>query len=164
MPKQSEQEVLNELKIDSWRHLSKDKFLDFVAAMPNMDKDVVLAAVAQFPNFKDLALGALTTLQAQAEGAHRFNWKSQKRVHQAFAGYRSALQAELDRGQLSTEERFQILGLIREAVEAEGKKDSENKNWLLKVLGGVAAVLLTLGAFAVAVLGGKAGFKGPGGA
>ncbi len=164
MPNQSEQDVLNKLKIDSWRHLSKDKFLDFVSAMSNMDKDVVMAAVAQFPNFKDLALGALTTLQTQAEGAHRFNWKSQKRVHEAFAGYRSALQAELDRGQLSTEERFHILGLIREAVAAEGKKDSENKNWLLKVFGGVASVVLALGVFAVAALGGKAGLKGPGGA
>jgi len=52
----SEDEVKQELGIESWRNLSKDKVLRFAAMMPDMDTEVALKIVEHFPVFKDFAL------------------------------------------------------------------------------------------------------------
>lgn len=41
----SEDDVKKALNIDSWRNLSKDKLLAFVAEMPHMNKEVALKAI-----------------------------------------------------------------------------------------------------------------------
>lgn len=49
----SEQRVLNELNIEDWRHLSKDKIMAFASELPYMDPEVAKAAIAQFPKFAE---------------------------------------------------------------------------------------------------------------
>lgn len=49
----SEDAVKKALAIDSWRNLSKDKLLRFVAMMPDMDKEVAVRTIEQFPQFKE---------------------------------------------------------------------------------------------------------------
>lgn len=151
----SEEAIKKKLNIDSWRNLSRDKFMSFVAEMPKMDREVALGIVAQFPNFKNLVTDAFEGVRQEAESAHRFNWKSQKRVHEAYATYRAALNQELSRDDLSREDRFRVLELFREAVRAEDDKDSQNKAWGLKVLTGVGVVFVSLIGVAFAALGGK---------
>jgi len=156
MSSANEDEIKKALGIDSWRNLSKDKLLSFVSEMPKLDKEVALKIIAQFPDFKSLVSGALNSLELQAEKSHKFNWKSQKKVHQAFKAYRATLDRELERDDQTPEARFQILELFRDAVEREYDKDSENKAFAVKVLTVVGAVVLAAIGGAVAVLGGKA--------
>ncbi|MFF2371646.1 hypothetical protein [Agromyces sp. NPDC058110] len=151
----NEDDVKRRMGIDSWRNLSKEKVLSFVSEMPNMSKEVALKIIEQFPDFKSLVLDSLDQVQRQAEGVLSANWKSQKKVHKAFAEYRRALTTELDRGELTGEDRFRILEMLKSAVDDESQKDTEHKAFglhTLKVVGMVVGVVVVA---AAAVLGTK---------
>jgi hypothetical protein len=149
----NEDDLRKSLGIDSWRNLSKDKLLAFVSEMPNMSKEVALKAIEQFPDFRSLVVDSLTQVQAQAAHAVDVNWKSQKKVHKALADYRKALERELDRENLTTEDRFAILGLFQKAIDQESAKDSEHKAFVFGIIGTVAKVAAVGLVAAVAVLG-----------
>lgn len=102
----SEKDVMKRLNIDTWRNLSRDKFLAFVAEMPSMDKEVALKAIEQSPNFKSMVSETMTSFGQRYESAQKLSWKSQKKVHEAFHSYRETLNRELERANLSVEERF----------------------------------------------------------
>lgn len=152
----SDEEALKKsLAIDTWRELSKDKILSFAAALPTIDKDLALKAVAQFPNFKSLVSEALESIEKTVADGHRFGWKSQKRVHKAFQDQRDALMAELERSDHSPEDRFRILEMLNNAVRDESAKDSEHKaqtRWLVGAVGTAVVVVASVG---LAALGGK---------
>lgn len=153
---ESEDELRKKLEIDSWRNLSKEKFLTFVSELPNMSQDVAIKVLDQFPDFKTLVLDSLSQVQEQATIAVEANWKSQKKVHKSFKEYRKVLKRELERADLSAVDRFAILQLLQNAIDGESKKDSEHKAFVLKALGMVASGAVVVAVAAVAVLGGKA--------
>ncbi|MPV37112.1 hypothetical protein [Georgenia subflava] len=158
----AEVELMKRLGIESWRNLSKDKFMTFVSDLPNMDREVALKVVAQFPNFKDLVLDTFKQVEEEATRARTFNWKSQKKVHKAFEQYRQILSRELEREDSSSEDRFVILGLLKDAIDAEATKDSENKKFQLIVTGMLTTAALALAGTALAALGGRAQIGGGG--
>ena len=51
----SEEEVKKILNIESFRNLSKDKVMEFISLIPDMDKEVAISIINQFPNYVDLA-------------------------------------------------------------------------------------------------------------
>jgi hypothetical protein len=152
---ENEEQLKQRMGIDSWRNLSKEKFLTFVSDLPNMSEEVALKVVAQFPDFKSLVMGSFEQVHEQAANAVGANWKSQKKVHKAFAEYREVLNRELDRESLSAEDRFAVLKLFKDAIDDEANKDSEHKAFVLRALGVVAAAGVVAVAAAAAVLGGK---------
>lgn len=154
----SEDDVKRALNIDSWRNLSKDKLLTFVAEMPHMDKEVALKAIEQFPNFKSLVGETLHSFGQRYESAQKFSWKSQKKVHDAFQSYRETLNRELEREHLTVEDRFLILEMFRDAVSQESEKDREHKAFTIKMVTIAATVGVAAVGTAIAALGGKAGF------
>ncbi|WP_157001143.1 hypothetical protein [Agromyces laixinhei] len=153
---ENEEELKKAMGIESWRNLSKDKFLTFVSELPNMSKEVAIKVVEQFPDFKTMVLDSLSHVQEQATNAVGTNWKSQKRVHKAFAEYREILGKELDREGLTAEGRLSILDLLQKAINDESLKDSEHKAFVLRALGMVATAAVVVVVAGVTVLGGKA--------
>ncbi|WP_022911024.1 hypothetical protein [Aestuariimicrobium kwangyangense] len=155
----TEIELMKKLNIDSWRNLSKDKVLEFASALPDLDKEVALQVVGQFPNLKELVNGALQQVENQAKEAHRFNWRSQKKAHEGYADYRRVLDRELDRDDQSPEARLHILELFKKVVDDEAAKDSENKKFLaFLATTGSAAIVVAIG-LASAALGGSSNLR-----
>lgn len=152
---ETEIELKKRLGIESWRNLSKDKFMMFISDLPNMNKEVVLEIIGRFPDFVNLVMSAFVHVQEQATQGLRFNHESQKKVHQAFKQYRRILSRELDREDLTSEDRFRILGLLKDAIDAEALKDTDNKEFLKQIIGMVAAAAALVASIAFAALGGK---------
>lgn len=164
MTLRTEDDVKQALGIDSWRNLSKDKFLTFVSELPNMDKDVAMKAVAQFPDFSNLVISGLDQFKEQALAAQKFNWKGQRQVHKAFKDYRAMLNRELERGDLTGDDRFRILQLVNDAITKQMELQERHQNFILKVLGVTASVLVTVVSLALLFLsGGKINIRGGGG-
>ncbi len=142
-----EDEIKHALGIDSWRNLSKDKMIRFVAMMPDMGTEVALKIVEQFPAFKDFALDVVDAMKKSHESTLSTNQQSQEHVHRAFQDFRDTLRNELDKGDLTWEQRWKIIEKMQEAVREESQKDSENKRFLdgalkkVLVLGGAAVAL-----------------------
>jgi hypothetical protein len=149
----SEVEVKDVLGIESWRHLSKDTFLRFLATMPEIDKEVALELIGQIPELTTFARVVLDDAAKAYDATLTSNARSREMTHQ-IAGERLAiLRAELGKD-LSPEERMRVLDDIGDVHAREFLKDTENKKFLAdqfdKRLGiGVAAVL-TLAAAVVA--------------
>ncbi|PPH46846.1 hypothetical protein C5C42_05705 [Rathayibacter sp. AY1F7] len=156
----NEDDLKQRIGIVSWRNLSKENFIAFASELPNMSEELALKVVEQFPDFRNLVLDSFSEVRDQASSAVRANWKSQKKVHRAFAEYRAVLNRELDRDTLSAADRYSVLRLFKEAIDDEALKDSEHKAFVLRALGIVAMVAVAGVSTGVAVLGGRARIGG----
>lgn len=155
MKYKNENEIKQALGIDSWRHLSKEKMVKFVAMMPDMDTEVALKIVEQFPEFKTFALNVMDAVKKSHESTLSANKESQEYVHLAFQDFRETLKRELERGELTWEQRREILEKMQEAVREEAQKDSENKRFLDGALKKVVMVGGAAIALGVAFVGGR---------
>lgn len=151
----NEDQIKKALGIDSWRHLSKDKMVRFVAMMPDMSTEVALKIVEQFPAFKDFAKNAVDMMQKAHESTLTANERSQEHVHRAFQEIREILRRELDKGDLTWEQRKYLIEQIQETGRQQSQKDSENKKFLDGALGKALAGAGVLAALGVAFVGGR---------
>ncbi|MFD9541405.1 hypothetical protein [Streptomyces sp. NPDC060022] len=155
MKYKNEAEIKKVLGIESWRNLSKDKMIRFAAMMPNMDTEVALKIVEQFPAFKDFAKDAVSAIERAHESTLSANSPSQEHVHRACQDIRDILKGELNKDGLSWEEKKFLIEQIQETARLQFQKDSENKQFLdgalKKVLVGATAAL----ALSVAFVGGR---------
>ncbi|WP_239276411.1 hypothetical protein [Microbacterium sp. ACRRU] len=151
----SEAEIKKALDIESWRNLSKDKMIRFAAMMPDMDREVALKIVEQFPAFKDFAMETVGVMERAQESALQNNKESQAQVHQAFQEIREILKGELAQEDLPWEQRKQILELILETGNKEFAKDTENKDFLKQIMKGVGVVAVSALALGIVFVGGK---------
>ncbi|WP_234532931.1 hypothetical protein [Streptomyces shenzhenensis] len=155
MKYKDEDEIKRALGIDSWRHLSKDKMVRFVAMMPDMGTEVALKIVEQFPAFKEFAQNVVDAIKKSHESTLSANKESQEHVHRAYQDLRETLKRELDKDDLTWEQKRELIEKMQEAVREESQKDSENKNFLdgaLKKVMLVGGAALALG---VAFVGGR---------
>ncbi|CAG7643542.1 hypothetical protein [Actinacidiphila bryophytorum] len=149
MGKKNEDEIKRALGIPSWRNLSKDKVIKFAAMMPDMATEVRMKIVEQFPNFKDLAKNSVDAVRAAHESTLSANEKSEDNFHRASQQQRDVLEKDLNRDDLSWEERKFFHETFRENVSQESQKDSENKHFLERehrVVAAVAGAAMVLGA------------------
>ncbi|MFJ8049255.1 hypothetical protein [Streptomyces luteogriseus] len=155
-----EDEVKQELGIETWRHLSKDKMMKFVAMMPDMGTEVALKIVEQFPTFKDFAKDALDAITTAHESTLSANTQSQEHVYQALQEEREILRSEINRDDLSREERVEILKQIQENSKMAFQNDSENKKFLSGALNKKLGFVFAVAALAVAFVGGRVAIEG----
>lgn len=158
----SEDEIKQVLGIDSWRNLSKNKMIRFAAMMPDMDTEVAIKIIEQFPTFKEFAMNAVDSMEKAHKSTLKANKQSQEHFHKACNDIRAILKGELRKDDLSWEARKFIIEQIQETGRMEFQKDSENKRFLdgmlTKVLTG-AGVVVALG---VVFVGGKVMIDGKG--
>lgn len=151
----SETEIMQALEIESWRNLSRDKILRFVAMMPEMDKEVAIKVIEQFPEFRKFAVDALDVLEKEHSATLTHNKASQDKVHHAFQEVRAVLANELKRDDLTAEDRLIIIRMIMETANREFEKDSENKRFLDALFGKAAIAGGAAIALGIVVLGGR---------
>jgi hypothetical protein len=155
MKYKNEDEVKQALEIDSWRHLSKDKMIKFAAMMPDMDTEVALKIIQQFPAFTKFAMDAVDVMQKAHESTLSANMQSQEHVHQAFREIREILKGELNKDGLSLEEKKYIIEQIQETGRLQFQKDSENRQFLDGVLNKILMGAGAAVALGVVFVGGK---------
>jgi hypothetical protein len=151
----NEAEVKRALGIESWRNLSKDRMVRFAAMMPDMDTEVALKIVEQFPVFKDFAVGVVDVMKGAHESTLSANTQSQENFHRSLERVREILNAQLDKGEPTWDERKFIIEQIMDTLRMENEKDSENKKFLFGALKMVAAGAGAALALSVAFVGGK---------
>jgi len=161
----SEVDVKEFLGLESWRNLSKDTFLRFLAAMPEIDREVALQLIGQIPEITTFAKESLDDAAAAYDGLLASNAHSMDMLHQIDITVLAALKDELDKD-LSPEERARVLDAMRDIRTRSHIKDTENKKFLAdqfdKRLGVVLVAAITVAGvvFAAIKSGGKAGVNG----
>lgn len=158
----NEAQVLKALEIESWRNLSKEKFIRFLAMMPEVDKEVALKLISQLPEFTKFARAALEEAKEAHTTTLAANDRSMEMAHQVGMERIAIMRAELDK-ELSTEERLRVLDGIRDAHERALAKDSENKRFLGEQFTKIVVATLTAVALGLVFVGAKVAFQGGGG-
>lgn len=132
-----EESIKKELGIDSWRNLSRDKVVRFAAMMPDMDTEVALKIIEQFPAFKEFAEEVVDTMEKAHVSTLDANTQSQDQVHQAYQEIRSILKGQLEKDDLSWEEKKFLIEQIQDTGRQQFQKDTENKRFLDTLFGKV---------------------------
>lgn len=147
----SEKRTLKKLGIPDFRHMTKDKIVEFVSMLPYMDREVAKKALEQFPAFKDLASEMVIQYRDIVERVFEENKTSQQAFYDACNNILASLSKELECESITREEREQIENKMIEVARMIGEKDSENKKFqfgVLKLVGGVCMGIM-LGAFSL---------------
>ena len=72
-----EAKALKKLGIPDFRHMTKDKVVEFAFMLPKMDPEVAKAVLQQFPNFKELASELISEYKGTVDKALESNKQSQ---------------------------------------------------------------------------------------
>lgn len=130
----SENDVKKALAIDSFRNISKDKIMEFVSLIPNMDKDLAIAIVNQFPAYTEFATTAITVLKDMCDSVLE---KGEASHMETLAAYRKLLDdlGEMaKRENITEEERKFLTEQMIIVADKIGEKDTEFKNFISGVL------------------------------
>ena len=150
----NEQKVLDKLGIDDFRHLSKEKVIEFVSLVPNMEPEVAKAAIEQFPEFSSVMKSIMIDYKQEIESALNQNDDTVKK-------YYNACDKILDDTDLDLNEKMQIIDKMQEVQKMMDEKDSENKKFIRDVLTIAGVVIVTVAGTAISLLGGDSKLKLP---
>jgi len=146
----TEQTVLHKLGIVDFRHLTKDKVMEMASMLDRMDPEVAKKAIEQFPNFSETMSSVVTEYKSVLEKSLEKNGESMCSYYESCDAIIQSCQKELDKDDLSFEERKQVIGWMIEVANMKGGKDTENKQFIkalcvtgVGVVGVAATVLLT---------------------
>lgn len=126
----TENEVKKVLDIDSFRNVSKEKIMEFVSAIPNMDKEVAIKIIEQFPAYVESANNMLAQLNTMSNNAMKENGESQKEVIRAYKKILDDLGELLKKDTITSEERGHITEQMITIADRISAKDTENKEFL----------------------------------
>lgn len=149
----SEEEVLKRLDIPDFRHLSKAKAIEFISAIPQMDKDVAIKALEQFPELANTALGIAKETKESLLAAFDANDKSSQVTLACINTVIEVLSQELEKEELSSEEKLHIVDCLTKLAEESRKLHKDNQNFILKGLVAFASVAATVVLGTVVALG-----------
>ena len=130
----SVEEVKNALNIESFRNSSKDKVMEFISLIPNMDKDLAIKIVEQFPSYADYSQNIVKQLNMLCEKALDRNNNGQKEAIEAYRKVHDELSVLLQKEETSVDERKYITEQMIATADKIAAKDTENKEFLEKII------------------------------
>ena len=130
----NEKKVLKKLGIEDFRHMTKDKIVQFASMLPKMDPEVAKKALEQFPEFKDMAIEVVKNLRENMAQAMESESHSQDVFTDACNKVIDSLERQLGREDITPEEEQHIRDDMIKVVEMMYDKDTEHKAFLLKVI------------------------------
>lgn len=151
----TEEQVKSSIGISDWRHLSKDNLMNFVSVLPNVDSEVAIRIIEQFPEFSKNSVEMLNIMKDVCNTALEDDKQSSIQSIEAYKQVLDELSAMLKREDLSNEDRKYFADKMIEVADKIGLKDTEGKAFkgkLLNTIGGVILGALIIGA---GVLGAK---------
>lgn len=147
----TEQRVLNKLDITDFRHLTKDKVIKMVSMLDKMDPEVAKKAIEQFPEFANTTKEMLIEYKGLLDKGIESNNESVKACYDTYNTIIVSLQKQLEKDNLTFDEKKYIIEQMKEVADKVDKKDAENKRFIAGmatlatiVVGGTVAVLASV--------------------
>ena len=149
----TEADVKTLLNVETFNNVTKDGLMQFMRALPDMDRELAKQVLAQMPAFVDLAKAVLKDAEASFATVVAESAASQAKVAQVELKLIELLQRELDRKELTPEQRARVLDDLRTIHEAADRRDREKQRMLerlwekrvmagLVVAGGIALIAM----------------------
>ena len=107
--------------------------MEFVSLIPNMDKEVAIKIIEQYPAFAKLSESMVAPLNKMCDIALEKNEESQRLTIQAYKQILDELSNQLHMEDISKEEREKITKQMIEIADKISVKDTENKAFIDKM-------------------------------
>lgn len=154
-------EQMNELsqrKFDSLKKLAAKNYGRFAMQVQHMSEDVQKKLIEQLPEFRQLAGGALESLDKSFQAFLKSADEGDMQVHDAYREQRAILDEMLRQSNLSLDDKLRINTEIGRTVEGQHRLNSEARAaktgaYVKTILGGAAII----GVVVVAITGGRFG-------
>lgn len=159
----TESQVLQQLDIPDFRHITKDKVMEFASLLNSVEPEVAKKAIEQFPEFSRMALEALQEYKGVMEKTMDSNDASVKRCYNIYDEVVSALKACANRDDISFEERKYYIDRMMEIARLAHEQDGKNKQFNWRIIGGGAAAVALALSLGAGLLGVNSHFHFPGG-
>ena len=157
----SEQQVLRQLNIPSFRHITKDKVMTFASMLQNMDPDVAKKALEQFPEFAKMALQVMNEYKSVLYKTLEDNTESNKQCYEIYNTVLDTLKSCVEKEDISFDEKKYYLEKMMEVTKLADSKDTENKKFNWKLVSAGAFVVIAVVGIGASILGGNANIKLP---
>ena len=141
------------LKIDTWRNMSKDKFIQFVSNLDRMDPEVAKKAIEQFPNFSRLVSDAVKDYKSSMETAIKENTALN---NQLMSLYNHAIDAVKEIGSgadISWEQKKYCIDTVKELVQMASDATAKTQETNANHTNVFAFILVSLVSVALTLLG-----------
>ena len=139
------EQVKEYLNIPDFRHLTKDKLIEFVSAIPDMDKEVAIKIIEQFPEFSGSAKFMVSHYETMCNSILKENGNS---VQSVMDGYKQTLDVLSELAKKDdidpADKRFFAEKMV-EVSDRMASYDTSNKQFLegiAKCFAGFATVML----------------------
>lgn len=137
----SEQKVLKQLKIEDFRHLSKDTVMRFASSIQKMDPEVAKKALEQFPNFAAAVKDGVIQYREFAENVIKSGDKDHDKLMEMIDTESQQLIKMLNEEELTLDEKFKIMDRLDKLQDKVAEENKEMRMYRLKVAGGVLTVI-----------------------
>ena len=137
----SEEKVLKQLKIEDFRHLSKDTVMRFASSIQRMDPEVAKKALEQFPNFANAVKDGVVEYKEVAENVIKSGDKDHDALIAMIDAENQQLIKMLDEEELTLDEKFKIMDRLDKLQDKVAEVNKEMRLYRLKVAGGVLGVI-----------------------
>lgn len=153
----TESQVKDALGIQDWRHLSKDKLMSFISILPDVDQEVAIKIIEQFPEFLKTAGEMLNIMQDLCATVLADDKLSSAQSIKAYQQVLDGLSPLLMCDNLSVEDKKYVAEKMIEVADKISLKDTEGKEFKGKVLNTIGGVIFGLLVIGVSILGIKHG-------
>ena len=159
--KLTEQQVLGQLNIPDFRHITKDKIMTFASMLQNMEPEVAKKAFEQFPEFARMMLEVMHDYKDVLDKALTDNTASVKQCYDIYNVVLETLKNCLEKDDLSFDEKKYYLDKMMEITKMAESKDTENKKFNWKIVSAGAFAVIAIVGIGASILGGNTNIKIP---
>lgn len=144
----TEQDLLNALGIDDFRHMTKDKVIKFANDFKNIDSEVAMKCIEHFPEFSEYVK---TLLEQFSNTFNNIITQADKVYDQQSAAYQKTLDklySILEKDNISEDERHIVAELVIEVhkqFDTLGDKRQRFYIEAMRCLAAIAAVAIAVG-------------------
>ena len=148
----------NITKLPSPKKLEAE-YSQLASMVDKMEPEVAKKALEQFPEFSDTVKTILLDYKELLNKAADSNNESLRASYETCNSIILSLQTELEKDNISFDERKYIIEQMKDIANAVDKKDSENKKWLAKMAMIAGATVVGVAAVLGSVLGANTNFQ-----
>lgn len=151
----TENELLALLGIKDFKHMTKDKIIDFCNALPNTNVEVAKKAFERFPDFAKTSVEIMKnykeivseTINTNSENLDSFNKNCDIIIN--------SISSIMQKKHIRRKHRKELIDSMITVLQMQKDMDKNNKAWFGKVIATVGTVAGSVVAIAGAILGAK---------
>lgn len=146
------QEVMNDLGISDWRHMSKDKVVAFASNMYRLEPEVAKAAISQFPKFVEFGNEIIGALKDFLNTTCESSDKATEKAYEQNSKILENLNHRLNKPFLLPGERKRIIEAMVEISNNIAKIQEQHGNTVVRNLKYIANAAVGLASAAACIL------------